>query len=367
MDGSPPRLAHRADRVLVMFSGGRDSSLATCLLVQRGYEVELLTTSAGASFGEELVDYRVGELRGSLGAELPWSKVSTPGLFRSVALANIEQDFDRWKTNLILLGAQMASLTEGIVTCLRRGITRLATGYVKYERDYMEQDPVAVAWLRAFCSEFGLELLTPVYDYTSVDHVKYALLNFGVSTKSLESVSLFGDTFSQADPEAIVAYLDDKAATCRSYVNLKTTGTDEEPLMRMTSRRFIHKIGAAIVRDRQLLVVRKASSADMFIIPGGKPEDSESHEQTLHRELGEELGVAVISADYLGSFEDVAEFEQIPIRMDVYDVEIEGDPTPASEIAEVRWIDRDYASNGTQIGSVLASFVVPMMVERNLL
>lgn len=348
-------------RAVVLFSGGRDSSLATCLLHQRGYSVSLLTTSSGASFGENLVEYRVNELRNALNAELPWSRISTPGLFRSVAIADIERDFERWSTNLIILGAQFASLTEGVVNCLQNEVSTLATGYVKYEQDYHEQSPVAVAWLSDFCASFGIELTLPVYDYTSIDHVKYALLNFGVSTKSLEAVSLFGDSFSTAAASTIEEYLEAKAPTCRSYVSLKTSGADEEPLQRMTSKPYIHKIGAAIVSDGKLLVVRKNSNADVFIIPGGKPEGDESHEETLRRELDEELGVEVASQSYLGSFEDIAEFENRPIRMDVYRVEISGEPIADSEIAETRWIDRDYAAGGVRIGSVLSSFVVPKM------
>lgn len=351
-----------------MFSGGRDSSLAVCLLAKQDAEIELLTTSSGGTFGEQLVDYRVEELRNALGQALPWRRVSTPGLFRSVALANLEEDFARWRTNLILLGGQLASLTEGIVRCLQQGIPKLATGYVKYESDYMEQDPVAVRWLRDYCAEFGIELLTPVYDYTSVDHVKYALLNFGVSTKSLEAVSLFGDTFSPASASDIVAYLEDKLPTCRSYINLKLTGQDMEPLQRVTSQDYIHKIGGAILNDEgKLLVVRKAKTPHTFIIPGGKPEGLESHEETLDRELSEELGVTVRASTYLGSFEDTAEFEQRPIRMDIYTVEIEGAPRPHAEIVELRWIGRDYQQEGISIGSVLASFVVPQMIERELM
>ena len=127
----------------------------------------------------------------------------------------------------------------------------------------------------------------------------------------------------------------------------------------MTSRPYIHKIGAAIVNEGKLLVVRKKSAGDIFIIPGGKPEGAETHEETLRRELDEELGVTVRSSAYIDSFEDIAEFEQRPIRMDVYRVEISGEPRACSEIAELRWIDREYGTAGVRIGSVLASFVVP--------
>jgi 8-oxo-dGTP diphosphatase len=174
---------------------------------------------------------------------------------------------------------------------------------------------------------------------------------------------LFGDSFSAASPDVIEEYLEAKSATCRSYISLKTSGADEEPLQRMTSKPYIHKIGAAILSEGRMLVVRKVSSDDIFIIPGGKPEGNESHEETLRRELNEELSIGVDSLTYIGSFEDTAEFENRPIRMDVYRVEISGEPRAASEIAELRWIDRDYSKDGVKIGSVLASFVVPKMED----
>jgi 8-oxo-dGTP diphosphatase len=47
----------------------------------------------------------------------------------------------------------------------------------------------------------------------------------------------------------------------------------------------------AIVEAGRLLVVSKKAAPDVFYLPGGKPEAGESAEQTLIRELAEELGV----------------------------------------------------------------------------
>lgn len=73
------------------------------------------------------------------------------------------------------------------------------------------------------------------------------------------------------------------------------------------------------------------------------------------------------SASYMGSFEDVAEFEQVPIHMDVYTAEIAGTSDPGAEIAECRWVDRDYGSNGIALGSVLMEFVIPQLIARDLM
>ncbi len=50
-------------------------------------------------------------------------------------------------------------------------------------------------------------------------------------------------------------------------------------------------VAAAVVEEGRLLVVSKRAAPDVFYLPGGKPEPGESAEETLARELDEELGV----------------------------------------------------------------------------
>jgi hypothetical protein len=141
------------------------------------------------------------------------------GLFRRVALQDIESDFARFGKNLILLGSQLATHTEGIVICLDRGLQNLAAGSTKYQAHFPEQMNIARERLRAFCSEFGVDYLLPVADFASEDEVKYRLLDYGVSTKSLEAVSIFSDTFSQPTGDQVAEYIDLKLPICRSYID----------------------------------------------------------------------------------------------------------------------------------------------------
>jgi len=99
----------------------------------------------------------------------------------------------------------------------------------------------------------------------------------------------------------------------------------------------IYKVGAIILNDKkELLVVQKHyKDRTDYIIPGGKQEKGENDQQTLLRELQEELAINVAAYEYFGEFEEVAIFENIPIVMSVYRVKIEGEPQARSEIKDL--------------------------------
>lgn len=131
----------------------------------------------------------------------------------------------------------------------------------------------------------------------------------------------------------------------------------------------IDKIGGIILKDKKILVVRKRTKDNRreYIIPGGKREGNETDLETLARELKEEIQVELIDSKPFGGFDDIAIFEGIPIHIEVYFAEIEGIPTCDSEIKDLVWIDRNYADEGIELGSVLGKFVIPKLVEMELM
>lgn len=101
----------------------------------------------------------------------------------------------------------------------------------------------------------------------------------------------------------------------------------------------IDVVAAAIVVDGRLLVVSKHAAPDVFYLPGGKPDLGETPEQTLQRELCEELGIRATTPRLLGHIQDIAALERVPMRMTVFAADLDGDPRPAAEVAALGWTD----------------------------
>ncbi|MFD8565777.1 NUDIX domain-containing protein [Streptomyces sp. NPDC057694] len=98
-------------------------------------------------------------------------------------------------------------------------------------------------------------------------------------------------------------------------------------------------VAAAVIEDGKLLVVSKQAAPDVFYVPGGKPEPGERPEETLKRELAEELGVSTGPLEHLAVVEERAALEGVPMHLTVFSTHLVGEPVPAAELAALRWTD----------------------------
>lgn len=144
--------------------------------------------------------------------------------------------------------------------------------------------------------------------------------------------------------------------------------TKPEDRKRDPNLKAIQKVGAAVVQDGKVLVLRKKSQpSPEYYMAGGKMEGNETQRETLVRELKEELGVDVEDYEYIDSFEDEAVFEKTPIVIHAYYVKVKGQPEPANEVKEYAWIDPDFESKGFEVSSIMAKRVIPRLVEKGYL
>jgi 8-oxo-dGTP pyrophosphatase MutT (NUDIX family) len=110
----------------------------------------------------------------------------------------------------------------------------------------------------------------------------------------------------------------------------------------MKTMKEIDKIAFIEIQKGKILST-KSKGKTKYYIPGGKRESGESDEQTLIREIAEELSVSIIpnTAEYIGTFsaQSDGEKEGINVIMTCYKAKYSGNLKANSEIEEIKWLN----------------------------
>jgi 8-oxo-dGTP pyrophosphatase MutT (NUDIX family) len=110
----------------------------------------------------------------------------------------------------------------------------------------------------------------------------------------------------------------------------------------MKTPKEVDKIALIEIQNGHILST-KSKGKTKYYIPGGKREKGESDEQTLIREIAEELSVAIIpnTAEYIGRFSAQSDGakEGIRVLMTCYKAKYIGHLKANSEIEEIRWLN----------------------------
>lgn len=212
------------NRQLVMFTGGRDSTLTAAHLMLQGIPVHLWSGKSGCSLHREILDYRIKELRDRFGNLVVDHVVcDISGSFRTIAIADIEDDILEFKKNLVLLGEKIAIHAHVIDYCKKKNISIVNDGVTLYQNEFPEQRMIAREYFGKIMELYGIYYHSPIYEFAqSADDVKYRLLQLGLSTKSLEGISIFADSFSVPSDSAVKGYLLKKEKLFFDIVNFIT-------------------------------------------------------------------------------------------------------------------------------------------------
>ncbi|RKG40368.1 NUDIX hydrolase [Acinetobacter rongchengensis] len=118
-------------------------------------------------------------------------------------------------------------------------------------------------------------------------------------------------------------------------------------------------VAAAVIlnEQNQLLLVRKKNT-QFFMQVGGKLEVNELPEQTMLREIHEEIGVKATIQQFIGRFETQAANEaDHQLVSYVYQVDLNQVPKIDAEIAEMKWINLD--DDQTLLAPLTKEVVIP--------
>lgn len=122
----------------------------------------------------------------------------------------------------------------------------------------------------------------------------------------------------------------------------------------------IDKIAFIEIQKGKILST-KSKGKTKYYIPGGKRENGESDEQTLIREIAEELSVAITpnTAEYIGTFsaQSDGEKEGINVIMTCYKAKYSGTLKANTEIEEIKWLNYNDLDIISEVDKKIFSFL----------
>lgn len=192
-------------KVLVLFSGGRDSILTAARLIADGCGVVLVTFDNGCMRQQMFRDHGLTILRDAYNINdvlkvIDGGIVDICGIWQMLMRPVFNKSFTELSETCKAMSmsqvhctvCRAAMVAAGAMTCNKLGITQMAVGDKKGDT-FAVQHEDAKAILSGMTKDlFGVEYLTPVWDLNDAFEVKSELLLRGLTTKVIEPQCILG-------------------------------------------------------------------------------------------------------------------------------------------------------------------------------
>ncbi|MBU3934359.1 hypothetical protein KKC00_00065 [Patescibacteria group bacterium] len=210
-------------KAIVLFSGGKDSFLTTCLIIESGFKVSMVCfetfagiASENAKHGVDRIIVRYGidkaEFLGVYSNVGIWREFVFP--FLNMTPSQILAEFGEITTSQFnCLTCRSAMYTWVIIKAKQMGINVVADGARK-SQGFVIELPCMMRQFSAFFAKYGITLMFPIADLKSDWRLKNLLLARGFVPKVVEPQCLIGASLpggqkpSKETQDAVVQYFD---------------------------------------------------------------------------------------------------------------------------------------------------------------
>ena len=186
--------------VLLLYSGGKDSLLSTCYLINEGYHVYLIHYDNCSMIGTEEIEKGANLLGKKFGKD----KITFLGIAPIISIIQRLKKLENMNLSDILtnygditisqyqcLICRSAMYYYSMVLAKEKNIKYIADGARKSQMFAIEQ-PMMIENYKDFLNNYDLELLTPVYDITDDYYREMNLSEYGVLDCARESKCMLG-------------------------------------------------------------------------------------------------------------------------------------------------------------------------------
>jgi hypothetical protein len=200
------------DKCILMFSGGRDSTISAVRLSKTFARLTLVTVLFEHLIGIERVYKRIIQLKRYLPRETEWLQVIQPKFPMTETLSNAT-----------CLPCQSAYISVGIIIAQKFRISNFAMGYSGYQNSWPEQTPYATTRLKKLMEDIGLRLHLPVYDIQRKEDAINELIRLGLESESYEQKCLKQSSNIELEEDILCTEIDRWINCITETIKLKDT------------------------------------------------------------------------------------------------------------------------------------------------
>lgn len=201
-------------RIGILFSGGRDSSiLAAMLAKQQRMEIHLITIDNGISYELEVIKdqaQKIIDLPESAGSIIKAVQLDIRKEFQETVMREIEADFIKrgFKTLLACVGCKYLMHKAAAEYAHKHSLHGVVDGFALRQQAFPEQTTVFMKGVEGVYHSLGLVYDSPLYDVLDTkENVLNLLSDVGLEGKQ-EGKCMFAYSFSTASNDEIAQYLE---------------------------------------------------------------------------------------------------------------------------------------------------------------